>query len=207
MDITNSIEVSPKQSLQQMLYIKNIILSNIQDNDGEVLPDEEGKLMSLELNIPVKVDAWAWLLMNNGGLDKEIDLLTERKKATDESIQHIKSTKERLKARANEILRRNNMDSIKGNYFHLKRATGKSSRVIMSKVEDEFKSFELPKLSFIEYSDLLAALELYDEQKDTQCLLAKIKDEKLESCGVKSLPVGHIAIETREEPTIRIYKN
>ena len=190
-----------------MLYIKNLILSNIQDNDGEILQDDEEKLISLEVNLPVKVDAWAWLLMNNGGLDKEIDLLTERKKAIDESIQHIKSTKERLKTRANEILRRNNLESIKGNYFQLKRAISKTSRVIMSKVEDDLKSYELPKLSYSDYSDLLIALEQYDEQKDVQRLLTKLKAEKLESCGVKSLPAGHTAIETREEPTIRIYKN
>ena len=207
MNHNNSIELNPRQSLQQMLYIKNIILSNIQDNDGEILQDDEEKLINLEVNLPVKVDAWAWLLMSNGGLDKEIDLLTERKKAIDESIQYIKSTKERLKTRANEILRRNNLESIKGNYFQLKRAISKTSRVIMSKVEDDLKSYELPKLSYSDYSDLLIALEQYDEQKDVQRLLTKLKAEKLESCGVKSLPAGHTAIETREEPTIRIYKN
>ena len=81
----NVIPINANVSLQQMLFIKNCILNDIYQNDGEILPDEDDELTRLDLAIPTKVDAWAWLLMKGGGIDKDIELLTERKKAIDDN--------------------------------------------------------------------------------------------------------------------------
>ena len=79
---------SPTQSLNSMLFIKNTILNSIYENEGEISAEEDNELTKFDINIPTKVDAWAWLLMKDGGIDKEIDLLTERKKTIDTTIRN-----------------------------------------------------------------------------------------------------------------------
>ncbi len=207
----NVISINANESLQQMLFIKNCLLNDIYEKDGEILPSEDNELTRLDLAIPSKVDAWAWLLMKDGGIDKDIELLTERKKAIDEIIQKLKSTKGRLKAKANEILRQNKLEKIEGNNFWFKRDVSRTSRVIISLVEDEYKSFELPKLSYEEYCTLKNALEEHMETSEVNyhsmfTLATKLKDEVVESCGVKTLPENHKAIEVKEEQTIRVYE-
>ena len=197
-------------SLQQMLFIKNSILDNIYDNYGEISNEEDLKLLQLDVNIPAKVDGWAWTLMKDGGIDKEIEMLTDRKKAFEEIISKLKTAKERLKMRANEILNQFDLEKIEGNNFWIKRDVSTSSKVILSKVEDELKSYELPKLSFTEYDLIRQSIDNYNSSLETDDpvvirLREKINEEAIQSCGVKSLPDGHSAIELTETPTVRIY--
>jgi hypothetical protein len=197
-------------SLQQMLFIKNTILDNIYDNYGEISNDEDLKLLQLDVTIPSKVDGWAWTLMKDGGIDKEIEMLTDRKKAFEEIISKLKTAKERLKIRLNDILNHYDMERIDGSNFWIKTDVSTSSRVILDKVEDELKSYELPKLSFFEYDLIRQAIDNYNLSLETDDsavirLREKIKEEAIQSCGVKSLPDGHSAIELTETPTVRIY--
>ncbi len=195
------------ESLHQMLFIKNTILDNIYDNDGEIIEDDYQKLIDLDLSIPTKVDGWAWVLVKDGGIDKEIELLTERKKAFEDMIYKLKSAKERLKIRLNDILKQYDLERIDGNNFWIKRDVSTSSRVILDKVEDEYKTYELPKLSNDEYQKLIKLLENHSVDIDLFNLLDKFSNEKSEHCGVKSLPAGHPAIEVSITPTVRIYAN
>lgn len=197
-------------SLQQMLFIKNTILDNIYDNEGEILNEEDLKLLQLDVTIPAKVDGWAWTLMKDGGIDKEIEMLTERKKAFEDIISKLKTAKERLKIRLNDILNHYDMERIDGSNFWIKRDVSTTSKVILSKVEDELKSYELPKLSFAEYDLLRQSIDNYNLSLETDDqvvirLREKIKEETIQSCGVKSLPDAHSAIELTETPTVRIY--
>lgn len=198
--------VKQTQSLQEMLYTKNIILNDIYENDGEITDEEDNQLMQLDISLPAKVDAWAWMLMNNGGIDKEIELLIDRKKAIDEIIHKLKSTKDRMKVRANDILRHNGLERIDGVNFWFKRDVSRTSRVIMSKVEDHYKSYELPKLSYDEYEQLIYVLESEPNIYTMMNLVNKLKTQNEENCGVKSLPKDHPAIDLRETPTIMIYQ-
>jgi hypothetical protein len=197
-------------SLQQMLFIKNSILDNIYDNYGEISSEEDLNLLQLDVNIPAKVDGWAWTLMKDGGIDKEIELLTDRKKAFEEIISKLKTAKERLKMRANEILNQFDLEKIEGNNFWIKRDASTSSKLILSEVEDELKSYELPKLSFSEYDLIRQSIDNYNSSLETDDpmvirLKGKINEEVIQSCGVKSLPDDHSAIEVTETPTVRIY--
>ena len=81
----------------------------------------------------------------------------------------------------------------------------------MSLVEDEYKSFQLPKLSYEEYSTLNNALREYMETSEVNyhcmfTLATKLKEEVSESCSMKALPEKHRAIEMKEEQTIRVYQ-
>ena len=202
-------------SLQQMLVLKNQLLDDIYESFGELNEEQSQALTYLDIHLPEKVDAWAWTLMKGGGIDKDIELLQERKSHIQEVINQLKRGKERLKARANQILRMNSLDRIEGSQFWFKREVSTSTSVNLAKVEDSYKTFELPKLSFQEYSLLITALQDVLEMNRIQydmeqlgllgLLLKKLQEEKSESCGVKSLPANHPALEVTETPTIRIY--
>jgi hypothetical protein len=77
----------------------------------------------------------------------------------------------------------------------------------LDKVEDEYKTYELPKLSNDEYRKLIKLLENHSEDIDLFNLLDKFSNEKTGHCGVKTLPIGHPAIEVSITPTVRIYAN
>lgn len=209
MQISQRKKSNVSESLHQMLFIKNTILDQIYDNDGEIIEGDYQKLMDLDLSIPAKVDGWAWVLVKDGVIDKEIELLTERKKAFEDMIYKMKSAKERLKVRLNDILMQYGLERIDGNNFWIKRNVSTSSKVILSKVEDELKSYELPKLSFSEYDLIRQSIDNFNSNLETDDLIVirlreKIKEEVIQTCGVKSLPDGHIAIESTETPTVRI---
>lgn len=195
------------ESLHQMLFIKNTILDNIYDNDREIIDDDYQKLIDLDLSIPAKVDGWAWVLVKDGGIDKEIELLTERKEVFEDMIYKLKSAKDRLKLRLNDILKQYDLERIDGNNFWIKRDVSTSSRVILDKVEDEYKSYELPKLSNDEYQKLIRLLVTCSDDPTLFGLFDKFSRDKTELCGVKSLPAGHPAIEVSIIPTVRIYAN
>ncbi|PIQ07601.1 MAG: hypothetical protein COW71_16240 [Ignavibacteriales bacterium CG18_big_fil_WC_8_21_14_2_50_31_20] len=153
--------------------------------------------------------------MNNGAIDKEIELLKEKKQSIDEMINRLKNGKDKRKISINEILRHNGLDRIDGGEYWLKRDTSKSTRVIINKVEDQYKTYQLPKLSNSEYRILIDILEYLleteageiskDEFYLTSSIITKFKVEKLETCGVKDLPKDHEALEITAIPTIRIY--
>ncbi len=203
-------------TLKLMLQTKNQILDDIYESYGEINESQEERLTDLDIKIPEKVDGWAWTLMKNGGIDKEIELLKEKKISIEEMINRLQTGKEKRKVSVNEILRLSGTERIDGNDYWLKRTVSKSSRVIISKVENEYKTYQLPKISNTEYQIIIDILEYLiqteageisnEEMNLSISILAKFKDDKLETCGVKDLPNSHQAIETQTSPTIRIYK-
>ncbi|MDA3861516.1 MAG: hypothetical protein PF445_09840, partial [Melioribacteraceae bacterium] len=205
--------VSSNDTLKFMLQTKNMILDEIYDSYGEIDETQEEQLLELDINIPEKVDGWAWTLMNNGVIDSEINLLKEKKRSIDEMINRLKSGKDKRKTSVNDILRQNGLERIDGCDYWLKRDTSKSTRVIISKVEAQYKTYQLPKLSNSEYQILIDILDYLieteaneisqDEFNLTSSILTKFKEEKVETCGVTELPKNHTALEVTTTPTIR----
>ena len=99
------------------------------------------------------------------------------------------------------------MDTISG----LRRTTVECSKVILNKIEDEYKTFQLPKLSHNEYQLVCEALNKLNETKERDDpgllhLQSRLTNQIEESCGVSDLPKGHPAIEVQEGMTVRIYQ-
>lgn len=206
--------VSNKNTLQSMLLTKHLILEDIYDSFGEIDEGQEKQLLDLDVNIPHKIDGWAWTLMKNGGIDKEIELLKDKKKQIEEMIQKLERGKDDRKTYVNNILSQNGLERIDGNDYWIKSDVNVSRNVIISKVEDHFKTYQLPKLSYQEYELLIGVFTYLTDNVESISpddltrainLLVKFREEKVESCGVKDLPKDHPSIEAVNKPTVRIY--
>ena len=215
MNTSTALKTDHKQTLNDMLVTKNILLDSIYENDGEVNDQQEESLKLLENNLPVKVDGWAWTLMKNGAIDKEIELWQQRKDFMNEIIKTLKNGKDRLKLRAHQIMLMNNLDRLDGTQFWIKRDISRAKSLMMDVVEDEYKKYELPVLSNNQYKLLLNMVKHFngtlrndlpfDSIYTAVELEEMIEKQKTEKCNVTNLPDGHCAIVIEERPTVRIY--
>ena len=204
-----------KQSLQEMLVTKNILLDSIYENNGEIDNQQAETLMELDTNLPVKVDGWAWTLKKDGAIDKEIELWQDRKEVVEGIIKVLRNGKDQLKARAHQIMLMNHLDRIDGNQFWIKRDTSRTRSLMMEVVEDEYKKYELPTLTNNQYKLLLNMIAHFNGtlKKDLPFdsiysaieLEEMIANRKTEKCNVTDLPDGHRAIVIEERPTVRLF--
>ncbi len=209
------VTIDHKQSLHDMLLTKNLLLEDIYENNGEIDNQQSDSLVELDTSIPVKVDGWAWTLKKEGAIDKEIELWQDRKEVVEQIIKSLRNGRDRLKTRAHHIMLMNHFDRIDGNQFWIKREISKSRTVILDKVEDEYKKYELPTLDYVHYTALVEAVDSYaiacskDDSKELFRTISELQyyiREQIEiKCNVTDLPNEHVAIVTEEKPTVRIY--
>ncbi len=215
MNTTSVVTNDHRKTLNEMLVTKNILLESIYANDGEIDDQQLKSLEELENNLPVKVDGWAWTLMKNGAIDKEVELWLQRKEVIDGIIKVLKSGKEKLKAHAHHIMQLNHLDRIDGSQFWIKRDFSKSKSLMMELAEDQYKKYELPTLNDTQYKLLLNMVKHFNGtlKKDLpfESIYTAIELEELleknktEKCNVSDLPEGHCAIVSEERPTVRVF--
>ncbi len=213
-DDTHTI-VDKKQSLQAMLVTKNLLMDAIYESDGEIDDQQSESLMELETNIPVKVDGWAWTLMKNGAIDKEIELWQNRKEVVENIIKSLRNGKDRLKARAHQIMHMNELERLDGNQFWIKRTFSENRSVFIENVEEMYLKYQLPVMNHSEFAilekitrlneGLLKELLEPNEIHTLYEIAEKLAVETHTKCNVTDLPIDHKAIFTEVRPTVRIF--
>lgn len=204
-----------KHSLREMLSVKNLLLDCVYENFGEISDEQVTVLSELEIRIPEKIDGWAWTLTNNGAIDKEIELWQQRKEVIENVIKTLKNGKERLKVELHRIMAINGAERLDGNQFWIKKTISENRSVALEKVEKEYLKYQMPVMTYSEYSIFDKILRLNEEKlkelytPDEIPILKEI-GEKLSvelhtKCNVTDLPNDHQAIKTEEKQSVRIY--
>lgn len=210
-----SIATLERNSLREMLVVKNILLDFTYENLGEISDEQVTVLSELEIRIPEKIDGWAWTLTNNGAIDKEIELWQQRKEVIENVIKTLKNGKERLKSELHRIMAINGLERLDGNQFWIKKTISENRSVTIEKVEKEYLRYQMPVMTYSEYSIFDKILRLNEEKlkelfTPVEIPILKEITEKLSvelhtKCNVTDLPNDHQAIKTEENLSVRIY--
>jgi hypothetical protein len=180
------------------------IIQDLNDNLGVIDDEQYAYLQKLQQNIEQKTQSYMAVVSKGGILDSEIQRIEEAIEQAESYKRKVQERKRFMENILNQLAQQSKEGFLTyntgaGTEIYMKPYFYKKTSIDINKVEDEYGSYVLPKLTNNEFKSLVA--QLSDKE-----LQARIVGGVKHEVTVTQLPDDHSSIQTELTPSVKFVK-